>query len=266
MSDEDMETKYGYEVGQSVAVYAYQKGRRGVDESDLWYGKIESLRVDKRAKASQPFWVKIRWYWSADFQEPSFKKASQLDSRFFCIGSQELLESDLSEWMEAAVLADVTEVVKFDEISGVLKPWDGLYTRWSASSSPPKLQTRRSNGSAQIATGGIIFRCLDALSPLGSIKSHLPPTEVQAHHKVGPTFQSTHCCPVERGITAGVFGNGWGIHQARQWYNQLVNEGHHLPDDWIMQMDQIDTRWIAPTKNLANTTYYQCPACPKYWL
>lgn len=77
MSDEDINTTYGYEVGQrcvssevpfawinvhiiypnyitcSVAVYAYQKGRRGVDESDLWYGKIESLRVDKRAKASQ---------------------------------------------------------------------------------------------------------------------------------------------------------------------------------------------------------------------
>ncbi|KAG1770812.1 hypothetical protein EV702DRAFT_1049257 [Suillus placidus] len=145
-------------------VYAYQKGRRGVDESDLWYGKIESLRVDKRAKASQPFWVKIRWYWSADFQEPSFKKASQLDSRFFCMGSQELLESDLSEWMEAAVLADTAEVVKFDEISGVLKPWDGLYTRWSTRSSPPKLQTRRSNGFAQIATGGIISDVLSQLT------------------------------------------------------------------------------------------------------
>lgn len=110
------------------------------------------------------------------------------------------------------------------------------------------------------------IRCLDVLSPLGSIKSHLPPTEVQAHHKVDKLFKALICCPVERGITAGVFGNGWGIHQARQWYNQLVNEGYHLPDDWITQMDQIDTRWIAPTKNLANTTYYQCPNCPKYWL
>ncbi|KAG2338174.1 hypothetical protein BDR05DRAFT_952083 [Suillus weaverae] len=124
-------------------VYAYQKGCREVDESDLWYGKIESLWVDKRAKASQPFWVKIRWYWSADFQEPSFKKASQLDSRSFCMGSQELLESNLSEWMEAVVLADTAEVVKFDEISRVLKLWDGLYTCWSTSSSPPKLQSRQ---------------------------------------------------------------------------------------------------------------------------
>lgn len=46
----------------------------------------------------------------------------------------------MAETDQADFLKDVAEVVKFDEISGVLKPWDGLYTRWSASSSPPKLQ------------------------------------------------------------------------------------------------------------------------------
>ncbi|KAG2335545.1 hypothetical protein BDR05DRAFT_1029583, partial [Suillus weaverae] len=162
----------------SVSVYAPKKGRKGVDDNDLWYGIIECFRVDNRPKALQPFWVKIRWYWSNDLEEDSFKSASQSDSRFFSMGSHELLQSDLTQWSEASILADIIKVVKFDENSGFQKPWswDGLYTR---------------------------------------------------------------CCPVERGIKAGVSGNGWA-------------------------MSQIDTKWIIPTKQLASTIYYQCPICPTY--
>jgi hypothetical protein len=35
----------------SVSVYAPKKGRRGVDDDDLWYGIIECFCVDKRPKA-----------------------------------------------------------------------------------------------------------------------------------------------------------------------------------------------------------------------
>ncbi|KAG1890737.1 uncharacterized protein F5891DRAFT_1197817 [Suillus fuscotomentosus] len=104
-SDEEGENKIEYEVGQSVSVYASKEGRKGVDPNDLWYAIIECIRVDKRARASEHFWVKIRWYWRADFEEPIFKKASQSDSRLLCMGRQELLESDLSIWAEAKVLA-----------------------------------------------------------------------------------------------------------------------------------------------------------------
>jgi hypothetical protein len=40
-------------VAHSVSVYAYKKGRKGVDRDDLWYAIIECIRVDKRAKASE---------------------------------------------------------------------------------------------------------------------------------------------------------------------------------------------------------------------
>ncbi|KAG1786492.1 uncharacterized protein HD556DRAFT_1313497 [Suillus plorans] len=184
MSAEDMETKYGYEVGPSVAVYAYQKGRRGVDESDLWYGKSNLYGWTSVQKLHSLF-------------------GSKSD------GSQELLESDLSEWMEAAVLADVTEVVKFDEISGVLKPWDGLYTvglqalhhpncrmiqftcHASQLATNPTVQTRRSNGSAQIATGGIISDVLMHFHHWGLSNLTCHPTEVQAHHKVDQLFKAS---------------------------------------------------------------------------
>jgi hypothetical protein len=66
-----VESKIEYEVGQryvhskkyikvlimtsfiSVSVYAPKKGRKGVDENDLWYGIIKCLKVDKRPKALQ---------------------------------------------------------------------------------------------------------------------------------------------------------------------------------------------------------------------
>jgi hypothetical protein len=109
-------------------------------------------------------------------------------------------------------------------------------------------------------------RCLQALSPPESIKSHKPPTEVPTHCLVDELFKALIRCPIERGITAGVFGNGWAMHQAHQWYHQLVHEGQHLPDDWTITLDQVNVKWIMPTKSLANTIYYQCPTCPEYWL
>ncbi|KAG1845812.1 hypothetical protein F4604DRAFT_1688584 [Suillus subluteus] len=240
--NEGVKSKIEYKVGQSVSVYAPKKGRRGVDDNDLWYGIIECFRVDNRPKASQPFWVKIRWYWSKDLEEDSFKSASQSDSTFFSMGTHELLQSDLTQWSEASVLA----VFKFDESSASQKPWnwDGLYTRWYASSLPPKLQ---------------------ALSPAESIKSRLPSTEVHTGFK-DELFKTLLCCPVERGIKAGVCGNGWAMNQVRTWYNHLVIRGYPLPHDWIMHLDQVDTKWIIPTKQIASTIYYQCPICPTYWL
>ncbi|KAG1771558.1 hypothetical protein EV702DRAFT_1048913 [Suillus placidus] len=104
-------------------VYAPKKGHKGVDDNDLWYGIIQCFRVDKHPKASQPFWVKICWYWSKDLEEDYFKSASQSDSRFFSMGSHELLQSDLTQWSEASILADTIKVVKFDENSGSQKPW-----------------------------------------------------------------------------------------------------------------------------------------------
>ncbi|KAG2125004.1 hypothetical protein BD769DRAFT_1384185 [Suillus cothurnatus] len=103
--NEGAESKIEYRVGQSVSVYAPKKGRRGVDDDDLWYGIIECFCVDKRPKAFHPFWVKIRWYWSKDLQEQSFRSASQSDSRFFHMGTNELLQSDLTQWSEASILA-----------------------------------------------------------------------------------------------------------------------------------------------------------------
>ncbi|KAG1900830.1 uncharacterized protein F5891DRAFT_980044 [Suillus fuscotomentosus] len=105
VSDEGVVSKIEYKVGQSVSVYAPKKGQREVDDNDLWYGIIECLCVDKRPKALQPFWVKIRWYWSKDLQEQSFKSASQSDSRFFDMRTNELLQSDLTQWSEASILA-----------------------------------------------------------------------------------------------------------------------------------------------------------------
>ncbi|KAG2124343.1 hypothetical protein BD769DRAFT_1388871 [Suillus cothurnatus] len=135
-------TKIVYEVGQSVSVYAPKKGRRGVDDNDLWYGIIECFRVDKRPKAFFPFWVKICWYWTKDLQEQSFKSAAKSDFRLFDMGTNELLQSDLTQWSEASILAETIKVVKFDEKLGFQKPWspDILYTRWCASSLTPKLQ------------------------------------------------------------------------------------------------------------------------------
>lgn len=111
-------------------------------------------------------------------------------------------------------------------------------------------------------------RCLKVLLPTDSIKSHLPETKVHADadHLVDELFKALICCPIERGITAGVSGNGWALHQAREWHSQLVCQGQHLPVDWTMHMDQIDTKWIVPTQRLAHTIYYQCPTCPRYWL
>ncbi|KAG2093797.1 hypothetical protein BD769DRAFT_1395280 [Suillus cothurnatus] len=48
------------------------------------------------------------------------------------MGSNELLQSDLVQWLEASVLADTVKVVRFDEMLAFQKPWapDTLYTRW----------------------------------------------------------------------------------------------------------------------------------------
>ncbi|KAG2354008.1 hypothetical protein BDR07DRAFT_1382601 [Suillus spraguei] len=147
VSDEGVKSRIEYKVGQSVSVYAPKKGRRGVDDDDLWYGIIECFRIDNRPKALEPFWVKIRWYWSKDVQDPTFKTASQSDFRFLSMGTNELLLSDLTQWLEAAVLAETIKVIKFDEKSGFQKPCGlkGLYTRWYACSFPPELQASPMN-------------------------------------------------------------------------------------------------------------------------
>lgn len=108
-------------------------------------------------------------------------------------------------------------------------------------------------------------RCLQVLSPPGSIKSRLPSTQVHPDF-TDELFKALLCCPIERGITAGVSGNGWAMCQIRRWYSQLIIKGHPLPHDWIIHLDQVDTRWIIPTKQLATTIYYQCPTCLTFWL
>jgi len=90
--------------------------------------------------------------------DKSLVKASRSDSRFFCIGEKELLESDQIDLVDGSVLAGneillanfilcithclkgVVKVVKFEETSENQQPWNGLYTRWSTYSSEPKLQ------------------------------------------------------------------------------------------------------------------------------
>jgi hypothetical protein len=97
------------------------------------------------------------------------------------------------------------------------------------------------------------------------MKTHLPSFEVLDSHLTDDLFKSLITCPVERGFAAGVFGNGWIMHQVHQWYSGLL-QGHHLPYDWTICLDQGDASWIRCTKKLDTVIYYQCPTCPQYWL
>lgn len=45
-------------IDSSVSVYAPKKGRKEVDDNDLWYGIIECICVDKRPKALQVCFLK----------------------------------------------------------------------------------------------------------------------------------------------------------------------------------------------------------------
>jgi hypothetical protein len=61
----------------------------------------------------QPFWVKICWYWTKDLQEQSFKSAAKSDFRLFDMGTNELLQSDLTQWSEASILAGQNLLIFF---------------------------------------------------------------------------------------------------------------------------------------------------------